>query len=106
MAALTSLQELTYVQQLCGQIVNGCWVGGHGIKSAVGFHWKWSDNTSHWNASIYAGASFDSNCSNFSCHDNTGVDLCTLVNNGSKLVDERCNKSHAFICMLDAGIPP
>ncbi|KDP32430.1 hypothetical protein JCGZ_13355 [Jatropha curcas] len=101
LAALTSSQELSFGKQLCGQIVNGCWVGGRVVNSSVGFGWKWSDNTSYWNVSIFSGASFDSHCTSLSCH-NITTDFCTMVNNGSiYLVEEQCKKPHAFICMLD-----
>lgn len=97
LAALTSSQELNFARKLCGENVNGCWVGG---RNAVGFGWKWSDNTSQWNDSIFAGGPSLSNCTNFSCHVNTSVDLCTLVTNRPTIfVGERCNASHAFICM-------
>ncbi|XP_002519359.2 C-type lectin receptor-like tyrosine-protein kinase At1g52310 [Ricinus communis] len=103
LAALTSSQELTFAKQLCGQIVDGCWVGERVINSTVGSNWKWFDNTSYWNESILSGASFDSKCTNLSCHNNATAEFCTLVNNRTThLVDERCNKSHVFICMLDA----
>ncbi|OAY46609.1 C-type lectin receptor-like tyrosine-protein kinase At1g52310 [Manihot esculenta] len=102
LAALTSSQELTFAKQLCGQITNGCWVGGRAVNSTVGFDWKWSDNSSYWNKSIFSGASSVSNCTSLSCRNNTGAGFCTLVNNRTTcLVEERCNMSHAFICMLD-----
>ncbi|KAJ9141456.1 hypothetical protein P3X46_031994 [Hevea brasiliensis] len=96
LAALTSSQELSFAKQLCGQIANGCWVGGRSINATFGFNWKWSDNSSYWNKSIFAGVSSDSS------HNNTGADFCTLLNNRTTyLMEERCNQSHAFICMLD-----
>ncbi|KAJ9162705.1 hypothetical protein P3X46_022461 [Hevea brasiliensis] len=102
LAALTSSQELSFAKQLCGQIANSCWVGGRDIDSTVGFDWKWSDNSSYWNKSIFAGPSSDSNCTSLPCRNNTGGDFCTLLNNGTTcLMEERCNMSHAFICMLD-----
>lgn len=102
LAALTSYEELSFARKLCGQSVNGCWVGGRGINSSIGFGWKWSDNTSYWNASMFPGLSVLSNCSSLSCRVNASNDLCTLVRNGSaSLVSERCNMSRAFLCMLD-----
>ncbi|RVW26546.1 C-type lectin receptor-like tyrosine-protein kinase [Vitis vinifera] len=96
LAALTSFQELSSVQNLCGESNNGCWVGGRGVNSTFGAGWKWSDNTSHWNESIFP------NCTNSSCHIKNSVDSCTLVTNGSTfLIGERCNMSHASICMID-----
>ncbi|KAK9267729.1 hypothetical protein L1049_010162 [Liquidambar formosana] len=102
LAALTSSQELSFVRNLCGETINGCWVGGRGINSTVGFGWKWSDSTLQWNESIFPGLPSISSCSNLSCRSNNSVDSCTLVTNGKTfLVGERCNMSHAFICMLD-----
>lgn len=100
LAALTSFQELSSVQNLCGESNNSCWVGGRGVNSTFGAGWKWSDNTSHWNESIFP------NCTNSSCHIKNSVDSCTLVTNGSTfLIGERCNMSHASICMIDIGMP-
>ena len=100
LAALTSFQELSSVQNLCGESNNDCWVGGRGVNSTFGAGWKWSDNTSHWNESIFP------NCTNSSCHIKNSVDSCTLVTNGSTfLIGERCNMSHASICMIDIGMP-
>ena len=105
LAALTSFQELTVVQNLCGEINNGCWVGGRGINSTFDAGWKWSDNTSHWNESLFPGISLHSNCTNSSCHIANSGYSCTLVKNGStSLIGERCNVSHASICMTDMGM--
>lgn len=105
LATLTSFQELNFVLKLCGEVINGCWVGGRGINSTVGFGWKWSDNASYWNESMFLGASVPSSCPNSSCHTNNSFDLCTLVTNVSKsLISERCNMSHAFVCMFDMGM--
>lgn len=97
LAALKSSQELSFVQNLC-KLGTGCWVGGRGFHSNAGFGWKWSDNTSQWNESNFSGVSSLSNCTNSSCQTNNTVDSCTLVTN--RLTSERCNKSHAYICML------
>jgi hypothetical protein len=103
--ALTSFQELSFARSLCGEVAKGCWIGGRGINSTIGSGWKWSDNTSYWNASIFPDATVQSNCSSLSCHVNNSFDLCTLVTNGSaSLVGEKCNMSHAFICMIDIGM--
>ncbi|GAV69228.1 Lectin_C domain-containing protein/Pkinase_Tyr domain-containing protein [Cephalotus follicularis] len=103
LAALTSYDELSFVLKLCGQIFNGCWIGGRGVNSTVGLDWEWSDNTSYWNKTIFTGISLHSTCTNVSCH--TSADLCTLVTNGSSsIVDEICNVSHPSICMLDIEI--
>ncbi|XP_062153863.1 C-type lectin receptor-like tyrosine-protein kinase At1g52310 isoform X2 [Alnus glutinosa] len=102
--ALTSFQELSFARSLCGEVAKGCWIGGRGINSTIGSGWKWSDNTYYWNASIFPDATVQSNCSSLSCHINNSFDLCTLVTNGSaSLVSEKCNMSHAFICMIDIG---
>ncbi|CAI0401471.1 unnamed protein product [Linum tenue] len=105
LAALASNQDLDFALRLCGQSTDGCWVGGRGTNSSVGFTWKWSDNTTHWSQSLFGAVVFPSNCGNTSCHNNTAVDLCTLLTNGSTIVmGERCNASHASICMVDSGL--
>ncbi|MBA0607313.1 hypothetical protein Godav_019640 [Gossypium davidsonii] len=101
LAALTSFEELNFAQHLCGQSVNGCWVGGRVSNSTISSGWKWSDNTSVWNESVLR-SSAQSICPKSSCFVNNSVDLCTLVKNGSEpLVSKRCNASHAFLCMVD-----
>ncbi|XP_010250277.1 PREDICTED: C-type lectin receptor-like tyrosine-protein kinase At1g52310 isoform X2 [Nelumbo nucifera] len=102
LAALTSAKELNFAGKLCSNTAKGCWVGGRGFSSTGGFSWKWSDNATHWNESIFPGAPFRSNCSNSSCEGINLINTCTLVTNGQPtLVGERCNNSHEFICMLD-----
>lgn len=104
LAALASFQELNFARNLCDEAVDGCWVGGRVVNSSIGFRWKWSDNTSYWNGSIFSEAPLPSNCTGLSCHTNNSSDLCTLVANGStSFSSERCNTSHVFICMLDIG---
>lgn len=104
LAALASFQELNFARNLCDEAVDGCWVGGRVVNSSIGFRWKWSDNTSYWNGSIFPEAPLPSNCTGLSCHTNNSSDLCTLVANGStSFSSERCNTSHVFICMLDIG---
>lgn len=105
LAALTSVQELSFAQKLCTDTVNGCWVGGRDFNSTNGFGWKWSDNISRWNESVFPGAPSQFNCTNVSCHNINPIDSCTLVTNGhAALVGERCNTSHEFICMLNIGM--
>ncbi|XP_059625514.1 C-type lectin receptor-like tyrosine-protein kinase At1g52310 [Cornus florida] len=100
LAALTSFQELSFVQKLCGETASECWVGGKGVNSTIGFGWKWSDNTSNWNESIIPEAF--SSCPNSSCHIDNSIDLCTLVSKGTTLLRaERCNIPHDFMCMLE-----
>lgn len=99
-AGLTSSEELSFAQKLCGQTANGCWAGGRVMNSTIGFIWKWSDNTSHMNESIVPEP-FPLNCTSLSCRNSIAADLCTVVNGTADLVAERCNSSHAFICMLD-----
>ncbi|PSS11085.1 C-type lectin receptor-like tyrosine-protein kinase [Actinidia chinensis var. chinensis] len=102
LAAMTSFQELGFVQKLCGEVASGCWVGGIDINSQAGFVWKWSDNTSHWNESITVRAPLHSGCTNLSCYVNTSNEFCTLVTNETtSLVAERCNRTHSSICMVD-----
>ncbi|KAM4075682.1 hypothetical protein ACJW30_12G005500 [Castanea mollissima] len=104
LAALTSFQELDFAHGLCNDVVKSCWVGGRVVNSTTGFGWKWSDNTSYWNESIRSGTNFQFNCTSSPCPANNSFDLCTLVTKGStSFTIERCNKSHAFICMLDIG---
>lgn len=104
LAAITSSEELNFVQKLCGNDSNGCWVGGRSINATAGLGWKWSDNASSWNESIAPKTTLDSSCKNFSCYGIKSVDLCTSITNVSTpLVAERCNVTHASICMLDAG---
>lgn len=107
LAALMSVQELSFAQKLCPDAVNGCWVGGRSFNSASDFGWKWSDNMSWWNKSVFPGEPSRFNCSSVSCHNINPIDSCTLVTNRhAALVGERCNTSHKFICMLDIGIIP
>ncbi|GLU08642.1 hypothetical protein SLE2022_255420 [Rubroshorea leprosula] len=102
LAELASYGELIFAQNLCDQSVNGCWIGRRVTNSSSSPGWKWSDNMSYWNVSMFPRVPLPSNCSNLSCLVNDSVDLCALVKNGSKpLVAERCNASHAFLCMLD-----
>ncbi|XVE48443.1 hypothetical protein DITRI_Ditri01bG0002700 [Diplodiscus trichospermus] len=101
LAGLSSFQELSFARDLCSQVVNGCWVGGRVTNSTVSTGWTWSDTTLLWNESVL-GLTAQFNCANLSCPVNTSVDLCALVKNGSEhLVSERCNASHAFLCMVD-----
>lgn len=102
LAAIASLEELNFVQKLCGNDSNGCWVGGRSINSTAGLGWKWSDNASSWNESIAPKTTLDSSCKNFSCYGFKSVDLCTSIINGA-IIAERCNVTHASICTLDAG---
>ncbi|CAL9200920.1 unnamed protein product [Musa hybrid cultivar] len=101
LAALTSAQELSLAQSLCAGSSTGCWVGGRGYNSTLGFGWKWSDNTSSWNESVFPGEPFHVNCTGASCNSISPTDSCTLVTSGHvAFVGERCNTSHELICML------
>ncbi|KAH0727759.1 hypothetical protein KY284_003624, partial [Solanum tuberosum] len=102
LAAIASSEELNFVQKLCGNDSNGCWVGGRSINTTAGLGWKWSDNASSWNESIAPKTTLDSSCKNFSCYGFKSVDLCTSITNGA-IIAERCNVTHASICTLDAG---
>lgn len=102
LAALETSEELSFAENLCGNTSNGCWIGGRRINSTFGLGWKWSDNTSRWNDSVFSR--FLSNCSSLSSHSNCSTDLCTLVINGSRpLLGERCSTPHEFICMVKIG---
>lgn len=104
LASITSSEELNFVQKLCGNDSNGCWVGGRSINTTAGLGWKWSDNASSWNESIAPKTILDSSCKNFSCYGFKSVDLCTsIINGATPLIAERCNVTHASICSLDAG---
>ncbi|KAJ6800943.1 C-type lectin receptor-like tyrosine-protein kinase [Iris pallida] len=102
LAALTSVQELSFAQTLCASSPNGCWVGGQGYNTVHGFTWKWSDNMSQWNESVFPGEPFHINCTEASCKSNNTADSCTLVTSGHiALVGESCNISHGLICMIN-----
>ncbi|XP_009628188.1 C-type lectin receptor-like tyrosine-protein kinase At1g52310 isoform X1 [Nicotiana tabacum] len=104
LAAITSSEELNFVQKLCGNDSNRCWVGGKSINTTAGLGWKWSDNEASWNESLDLKSTFNSSCKNFSCYGFKSADLCTSITNGTTpLIAERCNTTHASICMLDAG---
>ncbi|CAL1361067.1 unnamed protein product [Linum trigynum] len=103
LAALASYRDLEFALGLCGQSTDGCWVGGKGTNSSFGFTWKWSDNTTHWNRSLFGAVIFPSHCSNASCHKDPAIDSCTLLTNGSTpVMGERCDASRASICMVDS----
>lgn len=102
LAALVSLKEVNLTHHLCNGSSGGCWVGGRKVSSSDGFGWKWSDNSSHWNGSIFQSSMSTSNCSNMACQRNSSVDSCTLVTNGSaSLSVEDCRQLHSFVCMLE-----
>lgn len=102
LAALATSEELSFAENLCGNTSNGCWIGGRRMNSTFGLGWKWSDNTSRWNESVFSR--FLSNCSSLSSRSNCSTDLCTLVINGSRpLLGERCSTPHEFICMVEIG---
>ncbi|GLJ52265.1 hypothetical protein SUGI_1111880 [Cryptomeria japonica] len=104
LAALTSVQELKYVQALCRNVSKGCWVGGHGVRSKKGFSWQWSDHQSHWNNSSFPRAPTFFNCPQSSCVKTNLTELCTLVMNRKvPLVGDECKNSHEFVCMLSKG---
>lgn len=107
LAALTSFQELTFVQKLCGEVTSRCWIGGRGTNSTADVGWRWSDNTSYWNETIIPQMRFRSSCNNMSCQNDDKFSLCsvTLVTNGTtSLMAEQCNMSHAYICMTYIGM--
>lgn len=107
LAALTSFQELTFVQKLCGEVTSRCWIGGRGTNSTADVGWRWSDNTSYWNETIIPQMRFRSSCNNMSCQNDAKFSLCslTLVTNGTtSLMAEQCNMPHAYICMTYIGM--
>ncbi|KAG8385087.1 hypothetical protein BUALT_Bualt03G0005000 [Buddleja alternifolia] len=102
LAAVTSLQELFVLQKLCSENSNGCWVGGRVMNDTGNQFWKWSDNTSSLNTSISPSVLIQSGCTNQSCFSSNATNLCALIINGTTSpVAQRCNTSHAFLCMLD-----
>ncbi|XP_051126030.1 C-type lectin receptor-like tyrosine-protein kinase At1g52310 [Andrographis paniculata] len=95
LAAITSLQELKVLQKLCSENLKGCWMGGKVMNGG----WRWSDNTTYWNASAFP---IQPSCTNQSCSSDNLSDVCTLLINGTtSLVARKCNTSHPFLCMLD-----
>lgn len=97
LAAVTSLQELSVLQNLCIDKLNGCWIGGK-VMNGV---WRWSENTTFWNSSI---VSVHSSCINQSCANNNFTDFCMLVINGNtSFVAQKCETPHPFLCMRDIG---
>lgn len=104
LAALASFEELSFTENLCQETTHRCWIGGRAINSSVGHDWKWSDNSSYWNETLFLRVPLLSNCGRFSCRGNISTDLCTVVINGSKsLSGERCNATNGFICMTEIG---
>ncbi|XP_030550063.1 C-type lectin receptor-like tyrosine-protein kinase At1g52310 [Rhodamnia argentea] len=101
LAALVSSKEVNLTQYLCNSTSGGCWVGGRKVSSSYGFGWKWSDNSSHWNGSIFQSSMPTSNCSNMPCQLNSSVDSCTLVNGSAFLSVEDCRQLHSFVCVLE-----
>lgn len=102
LAEALSLQDFSFAQNLCSRNFSGCWVGGRGINLAAGMNWSWSDNSSHFNTTMFPMVQFGSGCRNLSCYNGTVVDRCTLFASGlASLVAENCSKSHAFLCMAD-----
>ncbi|GAB4840933.1 hypothetical protein Ancab_021693 [Ancistrocladus abbreviatus] len=103
LAVFMSLEELSFAQELCNKSVGGCWVGGRGLNTTAGPRWVWSDNASQYNDSLFPVEQVRSNGSNSSCC--TSIDdSCTLFTYELvALVAEQCNRSHAFICMVNIG---
>lgn len=100
LASLASVEELDFVQNLCASSSNGCWVGGYGHNSSLGYVWQWSDNRSNWNENVFPGEPFHIICNNASCNSSPS-NSCTLVtHNHVALVGERCDRPHGFMCML------
>ncbi|KAF5786523.1 putative receptor protein-tyrosine kinase RLK-Pelle-C-LEC family [Helianthus annuus] len=107
LAALTSLAELNFLQDLCSKSTanNECWVGGIGTNTNTSnsIDWKWSDDTYNWNTTLLTVTTRDlkSTCTNSSCFYsyNESASLCTVLTNRMSLVAEKCNISHTSICM-------
>ncbi|PKA47616.1 C-type lectin receptor-like tyrosine-protein kinase [Apostasia shenzhenica] len=104
LAALASLEELAFVKNLCVHHSSGCWVGGLGYNTSLGYVWQWSDNRSSWNASVFHGDPSHINCNGASCNTNSSSS-CTLITEGqSTLNGEKCDETQGFICMLYQGL--
>nr|CAB3476034.1 unnamed protein product [Digitaria exilis] len=63
LAALSSVQELNFAKSLCGSSASGCWVGGHQYNTSTGNGWKWSDDSSAWNETVFPVELLHGNCS-------------------------------------------
>lgn len=104
LAAPTSYEELNSTLKLCGERITGCWVGARSLNSTSEFGWNWSDDVSPWNESLVSAGLNRANCVNKSCRVNSSVELCAVVSNRStSLVVDRCNATHASICMINFG---
>lgn len=105
LAAVTSFEELTIVQKLCGDFMSGCWIGGRHTNGTSDVGWTWSDNTSDWNGTIIPKIPLKFNCKNKSCQSEEKFSCSlTLGTNGStSVMAEPCNMSHAYICMTYIG---
>jgi hypothetical protein len=103
LAALSSAEELNFVKSLCGSS-SGCWVGGHRYNTSTGYGWKWSDDVSAWNETVFPGEQLHANCSGTVCSRASSNGICTLATNGSAaLTEKRCSESHGAICMINHG---
>ncbi|KAJ3683152.1 hypothetical protein LUZ60_013379 [Juncus effusus] len=88
LAVLASADDVSFARSLCANS-SGCWVGARLSDS----QWRWNDNSTGLNQSVVA------TCRGASC----GA-MCGLVGNDrNALVEERCNSSHGFICMMNHG---
>ncbi|KQK02755.1 hypothetical protein BRADI_2g03480v3 [Brachypodium distachyon] len=106
LAALSSVQDLNFAKSLCGASSSGCWVGGRryntssNTTSVVG--WKWSDDSSFWNQTVFPGEPSHANCNSTHCGLATSYDICTLVTNKhAALTGRKCGESHGLICMIN-----
>ncbi|XP_075487357.1 C-type lectin receptor-like tyrosine-protein kinase At1g52310 isoform X1 [Primulina tabacum] len=100
LASVTSSKELVMLQKLCAENSMGCWVGGRKDNNTLGGVWKWSDKISYWNDSLSPSMPIQFGCTNMSCISSNFSAMCTLITNGtSSLLAQRCNTSHAFLCM-------
>lgn len=102
LAALSSIQELSFAKSLCAASSSACWVGGHHDNTSTGNGWKWSDDSSVWNETVFPGELLHANCNDTSCGVGTSNDLCTLVtNNRGSIAAKRCSEPHGLICMMN-----
>ncbi|KAI5067099.1 hypothetical protein GOP47_0017627 [Adiantum capillus-veneris] len=91
LASVTSKVELQFMQTLCGNESIGCWLGGHGANSSIGFIWRWSDDHTHWNSSLLQNSCAQSRC--------TQTKLCTFVTyNRMDINVDNCHTLRPFAC--------
>ena len=104
LAALSSTQDLNFAKSLCGASSAGCWVGGRRYNTTTDVGWKWSDDSSSWNETVFPGEPPRANCSGARCGLAASNDMCTLVTGKhAALIGKMCGEPHGLICMINHG---